>query len=66
MTYLALDGKTEEERRMRAHILDNVRKYRRDVMTDPRAEKRTRIACLLSFFGLGVVAGVYRLRAGAK
>ena len=44
VTYLALDGKTEEERRMRAHILDNVRKYRRDVMTDPRAEKRTRIA----------------------
>ncbi|MBQ6164512.1 MAG: glycosyltransferase [Clostridia bacterium] len=66
VTYLHLSGSSETEKQMRRHILDNIKKYRGDVMRDPRAEKRTRGACLLSFVGLGAVSRVYRLRGSLK
>ncbi|MBR1810222.1 MAG: glycosyltransferase family 2 protein [Clostridia bacterium] len=42
-----------------AHIRANIKRYRRAVLTDRRAEMRTRAACLLSCFGMGTVAAVY-------
>ena len=63
VTLLELTGSSETEKAMRAHILANIKEYRRDVLRDPRAEKRTRAACALSFAGAGAVSGIYRLRA---
>lgn len=62
VTYLQLDGDGDDVSEMRRHIFENIKKYRRPVMCDPRAEIRTRAACLLSYAGLGIVKKVYRLR----
>lgn len=44
-----------------AHIAENIKKYRFSVLTDSRAELRTRAACLLSYFGLSTVTNVYQI-----
>ena len=41
------------------HIEDNIRKYRKYVISNPLAEKRVQIACLLTYGGMNTLNFVY-------
>ncbi|MBO5935010.1 MAG: glycosyltransferase family 2 protein [Clostridia bacterium] len=40
------------------HIKENIKKYRKTVIMDSEAELRTRIACLISYFGIGTLCKI--------
>ncbi len=41
------------------HIEENIKKYRKFVITNPNAEQRVKIACLLSYGGMSALNSVY-------
>lgn len=48
----------------RKRIASEIVKYRSRVLRDPRARKKTRAACLLSYAGMGFVGRMFRIMQG--
>ncbi len=62
VVYLKLGAISKQVPDKIEHIRNNIKKYRRRILFDRRAEPRTRLACLASYAGLRAVAVLYRLK----
>lgn len=66
MALLKLSASETPDREKYEHIRENLHRYRKTVIFDRKAEKRTRIACLLSYAGLPAVTKAYSLFQSIK
>ncbi len=60
MTLMKLYGLEGQEERIK-HIKLNIKKHRRSVISDSKAKMRTRIACLISYFGIKTLYTIKKL-----
>lgn len=57
MVLMKLYGHEGQEDKIK-HIKENIKKHRKTVIMDSEAELRTRIACLISYFGIGTLCKI--------
>ncbi len=57
MALMKLHGMANQSDRIK-HIEENIKKYRMSVITDPDAEMRTRLACVISFLGVNTLCKI--------
>lgn len=60
--YMKLRNEPKKYKEEKAHILDNIKKYRKYVLTNPRSQFRVRCACLLSYLGSRIMKTVYDIQ----
>lgn len=62
MALMKLYGIKEQEEKI-SHIYSNLKMYRSKVIFDSNAQMRTRIACIISYFGIKILVAVRNLTA---